>query len=112
MSKIINSVAKDTENHVPCLLYTSFVYGLAHDTDIVSDVAGNITFAMYRICIQNIDGEIAKEYQKDGVYVTAVKRKEGLLELERATRTGGGFTPADSDHIMNNIQNTEETRCV
>ena len=86
-----------------------FVYGLAHDTDIVSDVAGNITFAMYRICIQNIDGEIAKEYQKDGVYVTAVKRKEGLLELERATRTGGGFTPADSDHIMNNIQNTEET---
>ena len=85
------------------------VYGAARDTDILADAAGNVTFAMYRICIQNINGQVAKEYQKENVYVTKVNRKDGLLELERVGRNETGFVSIDRDHIMNNIQNEEET---
>ena len=86
-----------------------FVYGLARDTDIVTDAAGNVTFAMYRICIQNISGEIVKDYQRDGIYITGVTQNNGLLELERATRSETGYTAVSADHIMNNIQKNEET---
>ncbi|MFR6330891.1 MAG: hypothetical protein ACLUOI_20220 [Eisenbergiella sp.] len=86
-----------------------FVYGLARDTDIVTDAAGNVTFAMYRICIQNINGEIVKDYQRDGIYVTAVTENNGLLELDRVNRTESGYAAISADHIMNNIQENENT---
>lgn len=86
-----------------------FVYGLARDTDIVTDAAGNVTFAMYRICIQNISGEIVKDYQRDGIYVTAVTENNGLLELDRVNRTESGYAAISADHIMNNIQENENT---
>jgi hypothetical protein len=85
------------------------VYGLAKDSDILTDAAGNVTFGMYRICIRSISGEIVKDYQQDGIYITAVKQNNGLLELERAGRTETGFTPLSADHILNNARGEEDT---
>lgn len=86
-----------------------FVYGLARDEDIAADAAGNVTFAMYRVCIQTIDGEIVKDYQRDGIYVTGVEEHNGLLELKRATRSENGYAAVSADHIMNNTRQQEDT---
>ncbi len=86
-----------------------FIYGLAKEEDIVSDSAGNVTFAMYRICIQSIKGQVEKEYQREGIYVTHVILKEGLLELERVSRGETGFQTIENDHIMNNVQAAEDS---
>lgn len=85
------------------------VYGVANDGDILTDVAGNVTFAMNKLEIKNIGGESIKEYQQEGIYVTNVNIQEGLLELERAQREGDAFVPVANDHIMNNLMNNAET---
>lgn len=85
------------------------IYGLANDTDILSDTAGNVTFAMNKLCIQSFTGEVIKEYQQDGVYVTQVNIQEGLIELIRAQRDQDTFVPIADDHIMNNLMDREET---
>ena len=85
------------------------IYGLANDTDILSDTAGNVTFAMNKLCIQSFTGEVIKEYQQDGVYVTQVNIQEGLIELIRAQRDQDTFVPISDDHIMNNLMDREET---
>ncbi|QOV19518.1 hypothetical protein INP51_00595 [Blautia liquoris] len=85
------------------------VYGVANDQDILSDAAGNVTFAMNHLYIRNFDDEIIKEYQQDGVYVTQVNIQEGLMELVRATREGNSFVSAANDHIMNNLMDRDKT---
>lgn len=85
------------------------VYGLANDSDILSDASGNVIFAMNKLSIKNFNDETIKEYQQDGIYVTQVNIQEGLMELERASREGDIFTPVANDHIMNNLMDNEET---
>lgn len=85
------------------------VYGLANDGDILTDNAGNTTFAMHTVRIQRFGGEVVKEYHEDGVWVNKVNLAEGLLELERVEWTGHAYTQIASDHIMNNLQKNEET---
>lgn len=85
------------------------VCGVANDSDILTDAAGNVTFAMNSLTIRNFSGETVKEYRQDGIYVTQVNIQEGLLELERAVREGDGFTATSNDHIMNNLMDNEET---
>ena len=87
-----------------------FIYGFARDTDIVEDTAGNTTFPMYRVCIQSFSGNILKDYQADGCYVTGITVNDGLIELKRAEKSSdGGYAEVSSDHIMNNLQPDEET---
>lgn len=87
-----------------------FVYGIANDGDIVSDAAGNITFAMNKLNIVDIDGNVIKDYAQDGIYVTNVNIQETILELKRAVKdANGGFIPETDDHIMNNVMDDSET---
>lgn len=85
------------------------VYGLANDQDIVTDNAGNLTFAMTSIRIARFGGEIVKEHHEDQVWVSGVNLQEGLLELLRVKWENGTYVQMNSDHIMNNLQNNEET---
>lgn len=84
------------------------VYGIANEGDIVTDNAGNTTFAMNTVRIEQFGGQVVKEHQEDGVWISGVKLQEGLLELERVQWENGAYTPISSDHIMNNLQNKEE----
>lgn len=86
-----------------------FIYGTARDEDIVTDAAGNTTFAMYTVKILNAAGNVIKEYQEDGRWVSGVKLEEGLLELLRVESQESAYVPAASEHIMNNLQTSEET---
>ena len=85
------------------------IYGLARDEDIVTDAAGNTTFAMHNVRIQNFEGEIVKEYQQDGIWVSAAVFQEGLVELKRVQWQENAYVPVASENIMNNLQTSEET---
>lgn len=85
-----------------------FVYGLANDTDIVTDTAGNTTFAMESVRIERFGGEVIKEHKEDGVWVSGVNLQEGLLELFRVKWEDGTYVELSSDHIMNNLQTNTE----
>lgn len=85
------------------------VYGLANDGDIVTDSAGNTTFAMTSVRIERFGGEVVKEHHEENVWVSNVNLEEGLLELERVQWENGAYVPISSDHIMNNLQKNEET---
>lgn len=86
-----------------------FIYGIANDADIITDISGNQTFAMHTIRIQGSDGTLKKEYHQDGVYVTGVSISDGLLEMDRVVRQGDGYVETTQDHIMNGEQQAEET---
>lgn len=78
------------------------VYGYAADGDIITDGAGNTVFGMNRICIETMEGEMLKVYQKDGAYITRLLWTGDHLELELSTRSESGFTYYGSDHIVSN----------
>lgn len=85
------------------------VYGLANDGDIITDAAGNTTFAMTSVKIERFGGEVVKEHQENNIWVSGVNLEEGLLELLRVQMENGVYVPISSDHIMNNLQKNEET---
>lgn len=85
------------------------VYGLANEGDIVTDNAGNVTFAMTSVRIAEFGGQVVKEYHEDGVWVDDVELSEGLLELKRVERQENTYVSISSDHIMNNLQKKDET---
>lgn len=89
-------------------IHNDFVYGIANDGDIITDISGNQTFAMNTIRILGSDGALRKEYHQDGVYVTGVTISDGLLEMNRVVRQGDGYAETAQDHIMNGEQQAEE----
>ncbi|NCB92193.1 MAG: hypothetical protein EOM40_06420 [Clostridia bacterium] len=85
------------------------IYGLANDVDIVTDNAGNTTFAMSTVRIERFGGEVVKEHHEDSIWVSNVKLEEGLIELERVQWEENAYVAISSAHIMNNLQTNEET---
>lgn len=90
-------------------LNEDLVYGIAAETDIVTDSLGKTTFAMNTLKIQNMDGQVVKEYHQDGIWVSEGVLSEGLLELKRVRLENGVYVETTPDQIMNNLQQTEET---
>lgn len=84
-----------------------FVLGLAHQSDVITDGAGNTTFAMYAVQIQDFEGNVIKDYRQDNTYITNVNAQEGMLELTLAQRIDGVMTQTGVDHIMNNQQEND-----
>lgn len=82
------------------------VYGIARETDL--EVGNADTFAMYQIRIQNAKGELVKDYQQDGYFITDVEVQDNLLIVKRAQRQGDGYAAASDDQIMNNIKGKQE----
>ncbi len=86
-------------------LNEDILYGVANQSDLVSGVSGNVTFAMNELRIEEFNGTLVKDYRKDGTYITDVSMEPGLAQLTCATKDGsGGYTPAADDNIMNNQQ--------
>ena len=78
-----------------------FIYGAARQSDVVVDNAGNTQFSMYRIQIVDETGEVVKDYQKDGYYITKAYVENETIYLNRVYRNGNGFVPTDQDTIKN-----------
>lgn len=81
------------------------IYGVARTEDIVEENSGRVFFPMYKVCISNSSGELLKEYEQSGIYVTGCTVVDNQITLERQRKTDTGeFINIESDHIMNNME--------
>lgn len=77
------------------------IYGLAHSKDIKRDSTGRVIFPMYVLYIQNVEGDILKEYRQDNIYVTECKIVENQIAMSRIVLDEeGNYMSASDDQIM------------
>ncbi len=89
---------------------SDFVYGTARAGEVIADTAGNIRFPMYKITIVDKNSNIIKEYQKDGYYISNAYVEQETIFLDRESRIGNSYMPAEQDTIKN--QQMESTRLI
>lgn len=90
-----------------CYMNNDLVYGLARGADRDAGNVQTSLFPMYKLVIENEQGSVMKNYEPEGMLITAVTRSEHMLSLTRCTRTAeGALVQADPDEIMDT--NTSE----
>ncbi|NBJ93721.1 hypothetical protein [Parablautia muri] len=78
------------------------IYGVARETDIVKDAAGNTVFPMYRVRIEDETEGVLMSYQQDNVYITAGEVMGNQIVLSRVEKTEEGtYVAIKDDQIMN-----------
>lgn len=89
-----------------------FAYAIANENDVVYDISGNITTVMKELKIINMEGEVLKEYSRDGYYFVSAQIEDNMISLDRVTRAEDGinFVKADVYQIFGNEE--EETNIV
>lgn len=80
-----------------------FIYGIAHSEDVFIDGNGEIQFPIYKVMIENSKGEVKKTYEQAGIYIMQSSIKENVLQLQRATKSGTGYTMIGEDQIMHSV---------
>ncbi|MDL2300799.1 hypothetical protein LJC58_00395 [Lachnospiraceae bacterium OttesenSCG-928-D06] len=84
------------------------IYGIAREEDVEVWNTGRVFYPMYKICIQDSEGELLKEYMQEEIYVTDCVVVDNQITLERVKRLAdGSFAETTKDQIMNNIENQE-----
>jgi hypothetical protein len=90
---------------------TDMIYGISDisdseysiDTDsfekenLDDEILANIP--AYKLFIVNADGNVVKEYEKDGNYIVNVTVEDDVLYMTRAVKNGNSFTLASDDFI-------------
>lgn len=80
-------------------LVDDFVYGVA-DADSRSVADGSVPMSYVRIYDAD-NNETVKEYYKKDYYITDVKIKDYVINLERVKRLNGAYIVAEPDTILN-----------
>lgn len=86
-----------------------FIYGVAHAEEVYVDNNGQTIFPMYKVVIEDQDGNVKKEYEQPGIYVVGTSIKDNVLLLTRAVKAGMGYTATSNDQIIHSADN-EKTR--
>lgn len=78
------------------------VYGTAKISDITTDLTGRIIVPMNKVTIEGINGNVLKEYKKEGYYISDVTINDDVISLERLiyNEESGKFEETDADHIL------------
>lgn len=101
----------DSGQYIRLLGYMNedLVYGFASQKEVQIDSKGKVTFPMQTVKIENFDGTIKKEYQKDGMYITQANLSETLLEMQLSEKKGSTYVYKTTENIMNNKKAVEES---
>lgn len=78
------------------------VYGVLESSDILTDENGHVTEGLTALRIEDFQGNLKKEYRRDGQYIINVTVGQTLMEFDLAVKDGNGYTVAGKDNIMNN----------
>ncbi len=81
------------------------IYGIAYKSDISKDAFGATIFPMYHVCIQDENGRVLKDYQKQGIYVTDASIEESQINLYRVCKVENTnvYTEISEDQILNDV---------
>jgi hypothetical protein len=86
------------------------IYGVAKQEDIRRDCTGGVFFPMYKVCIQNSQGELLKTYRQDDreIYVTSCMITDNQITLTQVQRTEAGeYVAAPDNQITNNAESAQ-----
>lgn len=79
---------------------TNVVYGLAKTGDIAENIDGSDMFPMYKVVIVDKEGNVLKEYEKNGVYVISAEVKNNVIKMECAKKSMGTYTKVNDESIQ------------
>ena len=92
------------------------IYGILDKLDILKDEEGHKSVGIRTLRIEDFDGNVKKEYQKDGLYITDISVGDTLIEFELSAKSGDtSYVAQKKDTIMNNKKaaaNTVRTELV
>ena len=92
------------------------IYGILDKSDILKDEEGHKSVGIRTLRIEDFDGNVKKEYQKDGLYITDISVGDTLIEFELSAKSGDtSYVAQKKDTIMNNKKaatNTVKTELV
>lgn len=85
-------------------------YGAADQAKIYTDMNGNVTVPMDELKIEDIKGNVLKEYRKDGYYFVAVDIRDNMINLSRVqyAEDGTSFVKADDYQIYGNTDTNNQ----
>jgi|GEM_PF-145332 len=88
-------------------LEDDLVYGIANESDIVTDSTGNELVPMYNIKILNEKMETVKEFSKEGNYSIGGYVDGNMLNLYMVLRSGEGYVRTDDYQLFTNEESDE-----
>lgn len=101
---------REGESIVPLgFINEDFVYGVSKNTDAGQTVAGEEILPMYKIEIEDEEGESVKRYEQSGIYILDAELEDNLITLNRATKEGSSYNTTAEDYITNNEEKDEST---
>ncbi len=89
-----------------------FVYGYAYTEEESQNQDGSLFYYMYRICIEDQDGEILKDYQAENVRIREVTIDGNQLILERYSKSGDTYTAIADDNIVSRKSSSDTNNSV
>ena len=79
------------------------VYGTAMVSDITTDTVGHTIIPMRKITIEDINGNILKEYEKENVYISGVEINDEMISLDRISKDEEeNYYSIEPDQILTN----------
>lgn len=79
------------------------IYGILQKSDILTDADGHKSEGIRVLRIEDFNGNVKKEYQRDGLYITDISVGSTLIEFELSAKSGDtSYVAQKKDNIMNN----------
>ena len=79
------------------------IYGMLNKEDILTDEEEHKSVGIRILRIEDFEGNIKKEYRKDGLYITDISVGNTLIEFELSAKSGEtSYVAQKKDTIMNN----------
>ncbi|MBR6626626.1 MAG: hypothetical protein IKL04_01400 [Lachnospiraceae bacterium] len=79
------------------------IYGVARTEEVIEEHTGGFFVPFYKVCISTPQGNMLKEYAREGIYVTGCSVEDNQITLERYARgTDGRYKKTQADTITNN----------
>lgn len=86
------------------------IYGILNKSDILTDEDGHKSEGIRVLRIEDFEGNVKKEYQKEGLYITDISVGSTLIEFELSAKSGDtAYVAQKKDNIMNNKKDAVNT---
>lgn len=86
------------------------IYGMLNKEDILTDEEGHKSVGIRILRIEDFEGNVKKEYQKEGLYITDISVGSTLIEFELSAKSGDtAYVAQKKDNIMNNKKDAVNT---
>ena len=107
--------AGETEAVKPLgFVFDDFVCGFVNTSEAASSLTGEELGLMQRLEIRSVRNKVVKTYEQAGMYISGIEIENNMITVNRMTKNGETYSPANADYISNNeerkdVHVTQET---